>query len=908
MFGRRKRTDADFSEEIQAHLALETERLREQGLSEAEAAAAARRTFGNRLGAEERFYESSRWMWLDHLRQDARYAGRQFWNNKGFTAVAVLTLALGIGANTAIFSLIDAVMFRSLPVANPKQLYRLGETLQCCVIGGYQDDVSIFPYALYKQLRDGTPEFENMAALMANEFSWSVRRGGNPAPPEAIDGEFVSGDYFETLGVKPFAGRLISPGDDQPGAPPVAVISFRAWRERYGMDPSLVGSILLIDGTAFTVAGIAPPGFFGARLEPDPPDLWTPLNTELLVHGANATLRRDDESVLYLIGRLREGVPPRSVEPKLNGRMRSYIAALLGSQITPEDQRRIAQQHIRLTPAGGGIGGLRSDYQDGLRLLMAASGVLLLIACANIANLLLARSAATRVQNSVRAAIGAGRGRLLAQALTESVLLALMGGAAGLAVAFAGTRAILLLAFHGARYVPIDAMPSGPVLGFAFLASLLTGVVFGAMPAWMGSRSDPAEALRGSSRSTDRSGLPRRLLVALQMALALVLLSSAGMLTRSLLALEHQQFGFQTSGRLMVKVDPGLTRYTPERIGQVYRQIRERLAALPGVVDVSLSLYSPMEDTNWENSIAVEGRPLARPDDPDYASYDRVGPRYFETIGTPILRGRGITEQDTPTSGRAAVINETFVRKFFGNADPIGKHFGWYGAGHDQDYEVVGVVGDAKYNDPDQPPHQMFFLPLMQLSNQEWAENGMVRSNFIGDIELRVAGRPPGLEYLIRRTLAGVDPDMTVLEVRTFDDQLAVNFNRERLVSGLTLLFAMLALALASVGLYGVTAYSVVERTGEIGIRMAFGAAQSDVLVMVIRRAALQVAVGALIGLPVAFACGRVLRSRLYQVGALDPAVLAGATLLLAACALAAAFLPARRASALDPVQALRCE
>jgi predicted permease len=601
-------------------------------------------------------------------------------------------------------------------------------------------------------------------------------------------------------------------------------------------------------------------------------------------------------------------VLPRSVEPKLNGQMRRYIAAMLGSQITAEDRKHIAQQFIKITPAGSGIGDMRANYQDGLRLLMGAAGLLLLIACANIANLLLARSAASRVQNSVRAAIGAGRLRLLAQALTESVLLALLGGAAGIAVAFAGMRAILLLAFHGARYVPIDATPSPAMLGFALLASLFTGVLFGAVPAWIGSRSDPAEALRGASRSTDRSSLPRRLLVVFQMALALALLASAGLLTRSLLALEHQEFGFQTSGRLMVNINPRLTNYSPEKIGSVYRQLRERLAALPGVLDVSFSLYSPMEYTNWEGPIVVEGHPVAPANNPDTASWDRVAPRYFETIGTPVLRGRGISEEDTPGSRRVAVVNEMFVRKFFGNVDPIGRHFGWTGGPTDPEYEVAGVVRDAKYVDADQPPHQMFFLPLLQMSKEEWKNNGMARSNVIGDIELRVGGRQGGVEQLVRHTLAEIDPDMTVLEIRSFDDQLALNFNRERLVSNLTLLFALLSLVVACVGLYGVTAYSVAQRTAEIGIRMAFGAAQTDVLAMVIRRAALQVVVGALIGLPLALAFGRLLRSRLYQVGAFDPMVLTAATMLLAGCALAAAFFPARRASALNPVQALRCE
>lgn len=906
MFGPRRHAE-DFSEEVRAHIALEAEGLRAEGLSEADALAAARRRFGNVLGAEERFYESSRWMWLDHLRQDLRYAARQLRKSPDFTAVAILTLALGIGANTAIFSLIDAVMLRPLSVKDPGQLYRLGDNMECCVIGGWQNDVSIFPYVLYKQLRDGTPEFETMAAVQANESTLSVRRSGVNTPAEPVEGEFVSGNFFEMFGITPAAGRLMSAADDRPAAPPVVVISYRLWRERYGMDPSLIGSTLLLNGAVFTVAGIASPGFFGARYMPDPPDLWMTLNAEPLIRGKNGHLRHDDESWLYILGRLKAGVSPASVEAKVNGEMRRWIAAMLGSHITAEDRKHIAQQYIRLTSAAGGIGGLRANYRYGLQLLMAASGLLLLIACANIANLSLARGAANQVQNSIRSAIGASRARLFRQALTESVLLAVIGGIAGLAVAFAATRMILRLAFQGAKYIPFDATPSLPALGFTFLVSLVTGVAFGAIPGWIRSRTDPALALHGAGRSTDRSGLPRRLLVAFQSALALALLASAGLLTRSLLALEKQQFGFETTERVMIRVNPLLTGYTPERMAQTYRQLRERLAGLPGVRDASLSLYSPMEFTNWEGAIRVEGQTWS-PESAQTASWDRVSPRYFETIGTPLLLGRGIAEQDIPASRRVAVVNETFVRKFFPHSDPVGKHFGWMGAPPANDYEIVGVAKDAKYIDADQPAHQMFFLPLLQMSKEEWQENGTARSNYISDIELRLSGPVADIAGQVKRALAEISPDITVLNTQTFSDQLGLNFNRERLLSRLTLLFGMVALVLACVGLYGVTAYMVVQRTPEIGIRMAFGASRADVIAMVIRNAALQMAVGAVAGVALALACGRMLESRLYQVKANDPAAVAGATLLLACCALAAAYLPARRASTIDPMQALRRE
>ncbi len=538
---------------------------------------------------------------------------------------------------------------------------------------------------------------------------------------------------------------------------------------------------------------------------------------------------------------------------------------------------------------------------------MAASGLLLLIACANIANLFLARGAANQVQNSIRLAIGASRARLLRQALTESVLLAVIGGMAGLAVAFAATRMILRLAFQGAKYIPFDASPSLPALGFTFLVSLVTGIAFGAIPGWIRSRTDPAVALHGASRSTDRSGLPRRLLVAFQSALALALLASAGLLTRSLLALEKQQFGFETAERIMIRVNPLMTGYTPERMAQTYSQVRERLARVPGVRDVSLSLYSPMEYTNWEAAIRVEGQTWSQ-ENARTASWDRVSPRYFETIGTSLLLGRGIADEDTPTSRRVAVVNETFVRKFFPHADPVGKHFGWMGAPPATDYEIVGVVKDAKYFDADQPAHEMFFLPLLQMSKEEWQENGTARSNYINDIELHLSGPVTDIARQVKLALAEISPDITVLNTQTFSEQLSLNFNRERLLSRLTLLFGMVALVLACIGLYGVTAYMVVQRTPEIGIRMAFGASRRHVVGMVLRGAALQMSAGAAVGVALALSSGRLLGSRLYQVKANDPAAIAGATLLLACCALAAAYLPARRASAVDPMQALRRE
>jgi predicted permease len=485
--------------------------------------------------------------------------------------------------------------------------------------------------------------------------------------------------------------------------------------------------------------------------------------------------------------------------------------------------------------------------------------------------------------------------------LIESILLGLVGGVAGLAVAFIGTRAILLLAFRGANFVPIDAAPSLPVLGFAFGLSLLTGIIFGVVPAWISARIEPAEVLRGANRSTgNSSALPQKSLVVFQAALSLVLLAYAGILTKSLGNLEHQQFGFETTGRVMVSLSPAFTGYTPDRVHAVYQQLQERLPHIAGVQSASFSQYSPMEGTNWSSGIHFEGRPEGTS-----ASWLRVGPHYFETIGTHLLRGRAIDERDAPNSAMVTVVNQAFVKKFFPNENPIGKRFGMQ---NPNDYEIVGIVEDAKYLDARDQAWPTFFLPLLQMAKAHFAESGLVRSNLIHDIELRVASNAKDLEPALRRAIAEIDPNLTVLKVRSFGEQLSVNFNQERLLARLTALFGLLALLVATVGLYGITAYSVVRRTSEIGVRIALGASRSDVVGMVLRSAVLQTGLGLAIGIPIAFWGSSILANQLYGVNARDPMVLIASTVILGVCGVLAGLVPAFRAAGIDPLRALRTE
>jgi predicted permease len=907
---RRRELDRDLEDEVAFHLAMRAASNRANGIEDEEARHAARRALGNVTSLKEVCREMWTFASLEGVLQDLRFAARKLRKNPGFTATAVLTLSLAIGANTAIFSLIDSVMLKTLPVPNPGQLYRIGEGRNCCVMDGLQGNFSIFSYALYKELRTNTPEFTAISAFSGGLNSLSLRREGVGTPAEPFVGEFVSGDYFSTLEIGPAAGRLLGLNDDQSNAPPAVVMSYRVWREHYSLDPSIVGGSVLINGHPMTVIGVTPPGFFGETLRDDPPDFWVPLAQEPLIQGSASLLSHAELNWLYLMGRLKPGVQPVQVAAHVTTEVRQWLSAQ--GQIPNRFKSEIAKQHVSVSSASGGIPRLRDSSVEGLRLLAAASGLVLLIACANIANLLLAQGTAQRAQTVLRVALGAPRSRLLRQALIEAIVLGLLGGAAGLAVAYAGTQLILALAFRGAQYVPIQTAPSLTVLGFAALLSILTSIIFAAAPAWIGSRADAGETLRGVQRTIGQgASLPQKGLIILQAALSLVLLTGAGLLTASLRNLEAQDFGFQTEGRLIIKIDPGLAGYTTEHLEPVYRSVKDRLRQIPGVQSVSLSLYSPMSDMNWSSGISIEGRPPSpNPDNFDGASWLRVGSDYFETVGTPLVRGRVIDVRDTPTSRHVAVINEAFARKYFPKSDPLGKHFGLGDASHRGDYEIVGIVGDAKYVDARDVAWPTFFRPLLQMESfkDPADQSSEVRSNFVHDIELRVAGRPQNLQPLIRETLAGIDANLPVLDMFTFGEQVSRNFNEERLISRLATLFGLLALALACIGLYGVLAYSVARRTQEIGIRMALGAARGGILRMVLREALLLAGIGVAIGVPSALAANQLLATVLFGLKATDPLVLAAATALLLIVAAFAAYFPAYRASAVDPMVALRYE
>ncbi|HKT47000.1 MAG TPA: ABC transporter permease [Candidatus Acidoferrales bacterium] len=844
-----------------------------------------------------------------------RYALRQFRMAPVFTAAAVLTLALGIGGTTAIFTLIHAVMLRSLPVGDPGQLYRVGEGDDCCVEGGPQDRWGMFSYPLYERLKAETPEFEETTAFQAGNWQTSVRREKELAA-RPLRSEYVTGTYFSVLGVGAFGGRVFTPEDDKPGAPPVAVLSHRVWQTAYGGDTSMVGSTLFVEGHPFTVIGVAPPGFFGETVRANPPEIWLPLQQEPMVKGEASLLHQSVSAWLRMIGRLKPGATTEGMSARLTGVLRQWMQNDSGypSNWMPDVIRMLPRQVLNVVPAGAGVAVMKEQYGRSLQILLAVCGLVLLIACANVANLLLARGVARRGQTAVRLALGASRRQIIGQALTESVLLAIGGGMIGLVVAVSAARLLLSLAFHSAKFLPISVMPSTLVLGFSFGLALLTGIIFGAAPAWFATHTHPADALRGTGRGTsDKSSFTRKALLVAQATISVVLVAGATMLGRSLNRLETQDFGYQVPGRVEVSIlSPQVSSYTLPRLNALYRQMEERLSRLPGVEQAGLALYNPMTD-NWGELILVQGHPAPKMEEDSGASWDRVSTHYLEDLGMPILRGRGFTEADNETTAPVAVVNEGFVKRFFKNGeDPIDKHFGLDLPELSGTYRIIGVVRDAKFAGwgLDKAARPMFYVPLTQSVSytNELMTKLELRSHFISGI-LLVSKVPTGtLEPLVRQTLADLDPNLTITDIRTLREQIDLAFDQERAVASLAGLFGVVALVLAAIGLYGVTAYSVAQRTNEIGIRMALGANRGRVMELVLRGAFRRVLIGLLLGLPLAIGAGRLISAQLYGVKSWDPLALGTAAGALAICSFIAALIPANRAASISPMSALRIE
>jgi predicted permease len=849
---------------------------------------------------------------MDTFFKDVQYAIRQLRRTPGFALTAILTLALGIGATTAIFTLIYQVMLRPLPVAEPQQLYKLGQRYDCCYnSGSLFGDWSLFSWDQYKLFRDHLRGFSGLAALEAGEQPVGMRVEGSAEAAQPVRLQFVSGNYFATLGVNALAGRTLQPSDDQRNAPPQVVLSYKLWQRRFGGSPSILGKAVILNGRPMTVVGVLPASFFGTRLDADPAELWAPLSVEPMLTNIDA-MDHPGQYWLYIVGRAQPEFVPASTNAHASGLLQDWLHAH-PETLTSGQSAAVPRQHTEWIAAASGISALRDSYTSGLRLLFLIAGFVLLIVCANLTNLMLVRGMARRQQIAVRIALGSQRSRVIRQILIECLLVSLVGSAVAVLVAVFASRAMLAVALAGTQSSPFSSSPSAAVLGFALGVALLSAALFGCIPAWITSHFDPIEALRGAGRTVgDRTSWPQKALVVFQAALSVALLSTAGLVALSLRALEHQDLHLATSGRMVIGINAVAAGYDVQRIPALERKLDTELRQVPGVLELGYAQFSPLSHDAWHDLTYLPGTPPPSPEFTDNyyrTTENRVSVGYFAAVGTHVLLGRGFTDGDTGTTQHVAVVNQAFVRRFLKGKPPLGAHFGM-----DQqdpsEFEIVGVVDDTKYEDPEHPQLPMAFFPMTQPAKifEEHQRAMRDRSLYPYDIVVHYQGSEAEMAAALRRVLGTIDPDLPVTRMDTLETQVNSNFNQPEMLARLTSAFGMVALLLAAIGIYGVTAYTVERRTHEVGLRMALGASRADVLRGVLRSALAQVGLGLVLGIPLALALGRLMAAHLYQVSSSNPLVLATALVTLLAAAVLAAFIPARRAAAIEPIVALRNE
>jgi len=836
---------------------------------------------------------------MESLLQDIRDGLRGLARNPVFTIAVVLTLALGIGANTAIFTLIDATMFRLLPVQDPAQLYLLGSRTSMSMIKadnpGERSD-SYLSYPLYRKLRDHSTVFSDLAAIS----SFYINAYEEPDPVssgmavEKAEAWLVSGNFFSVLGVDALLGRTFTNEDDSvPGGHPVALVSHGYWTRRFGGDPSIVGREIRMNGVAYTILGVTNPDFSGVTPGLSP-DIWVPVMMQSQLMRAPSCL--GDVNTLWLrsIGRLKQGVVPSQAADRTRALFHQLLKEEAGSEVSPEVERTISRLQMELVPFGRGMEGLRERLARPLYTLMVVVALVLLIACANVGNLLLARASGRRREVSLRLALGSGRYRLLRQFLIESLMLALAGGIVALLASMWTTDLLWALFFQRALELRLNSH----IVGFALLISLLTAVVFGLAPALQSTRVNLTLSLRnqgGSAAGRKEGGRLRSSLVIAQVAIALLLLIAAGLFVRSMQNLYSEETGFRAEGVLLVELDPQGGGYTPEKLPQLCKELMERVRGIPGVESVSMSYYGPFAGAQRHNEVTIHSYSPRSPEDLRFQD-TFVTPGYFETMGIPILLGRAFRPEDREGSPRVAIVNQAFARHYFGDESPLGKRFGVDGEGSADDMEIVGVVTDLKYNDlREQTPRYAYYPAFQQVS-------------YLNSLELRTSRDPLQIAPRVRTAIAEADKNLPVLEVTTLTGQIRRTLRDNRMISQLAGFFGLVALFLACLGLYGVMAYGVARRTGEIGVRLALGANRRQVVWMVLRSTLKLVVAGILIGIPGALVATRFASSLLFGLKSTDPLTLLTATTILLLVAILAGYIPARRASRLDPASALRGE
>ena len=844
---------------------------------------------------------------METLLQDLRFAFRALAKNPGFSAIAILTLALGIGANTALFSVVNAVMMRPLPVQDAQQLVTLTNPGAAGMQNGTSDgERSLVTYQEFEGLRDENQIFSNILTFSSTSYSAPVSLGSSSdATPANVS--MVSGGYFPTLGVDPLLGHTFGAEVDKGrNAHPIAIVSYGYWDRKLARDPSAVGRKIHIRNMVFEVGGVMPPDFAGVVVG-ESPDIWIPLMMQDAIFPSHDLLTQKPGSItktmfLHVVGRLKSGVTLAQANTSINITFKQVLTEDAASIPDKKERDAVTNSYLVVRDGSRGLSQLRGLYAQPLEVLMGLVGLLLLLACANVANLLLSRSSARQRELAVRVALGAGRGRLIRQLLTESVLLASLGAAVGLLLAKWGDTLLLRMVSSGPTTVPLDVHLDLRVLAFAIAATLITGILFGLAPALRSTRVDLNQVLRGSSRSISGGGsgagrLPLgKILVAVQVAISLLLLVSAGLFVRSLQKLTAIPLGYDTSHLLMFRLIPATSGYNPAAVGPLFQQLLAKFSTAPGVSGVSLSENGLFFNSDSNDQISIVGFTPKNGQRME-ASWDQVGPNYFSTIGIPVLMGRDVQPQDS-TGSKVCWINQTFAKYYFGTESPIGRHIRDEYPEDRQDLEIVGVVADAKYNSLRGQTERRFYAPFF--NPVELAPQAAFFVRYTGESTSVVAS----LRELERQTDSTLDP----LAIHTIPEQIDARLVRDRLTARLSTFFGLLALLLACIGLYGVLSYTVSQRTSELGIRMALGAQRGNVLWLILREALTVTIIGAAVGLATALAATKVLASMLFGLTARDPITLIGAAIILLAVATLAATLPAWRASRTDPMTALRYE
>jgi predicted permease len=894
MFLQRDRFDANLEEEMQLHVELRRQQQIDAGVPPEYARSAARRLFGNEAAIKEKSHISWGWNWLETLLQDAVYGIRSMLRSPALVAVALLSLALGIGANTAIFSLLDAVMLRSLPVKQPSQLVLLGKGTWTGISDGFAI-TELYSYPFYREMQKDNAVFSEVAGIfsMLNNVHGFVE-GRNESEPMKV--QLVSGTYFSTLGVNAIMGRALTDDDDKTeGDHPVAVISYAWWTSSLSRDPRVLSRKLKLGETTFDIVGVAPPEFFGTKVG-EAPDIWVPLSMIQRVP-PNFTGYTDNFSEsLYVMGRLKPGVTLEQATTNVNLVYQQILRGFSDSPLSQKNLDALKNAHVPLTPMSTGLSSLRRKFSEPLQILMAVVALVLLIACANIANLLLARSTARARELAVRQALGARRARLIRQLLTESLVLAITGGALGVLFASAGSRLLLRMVSGGLATVPLDVSINSRLLLFTLLVTVATAVLFGTVPAFRATKLQLTQSLkdgRGAQGSGAKSPLAQVLVIS-QVALSLVLLVGAGLFLRSLANLNNVDTGFNKDNVLRLQIDASSIGYKADepRLKTLYQQIEERVSALPGVRAASFSSFT-FHEGSWNTTVVVPGGEAHPEVD---VKHNVIGNGYFATMQIPLLAGRTFGPQDTATSQKVAVISERMARTMFPAGNPIGHHYLIGNPTKNNEREVIGIVKDVKFGDLQEDPETLDYVPYTQ------------RTEYLSDFEVRYTGDFNAFSTAVQKIIHDVSHTLPITRVTTLDEQVARSITDQRLVAQLSAFFGLLAVFLSCIGIYGLMSYVVARRTNEIGIRMALGAERSSVRWLVMREVLALVAIGVVVGVPVALAGSRLISNMLFGLRGTDPVSMLVAVGAMLAVAMVAGYLPARRASRIEPMVALRYE